>query len=266
MPFFDSLVHTTPDGSWLGGRQYDANVARLVADMASAGVERGCLVAIADFVDNQHVLDVAQAHPGRFVPIGSINPASLPGPEIEDAVADLASQGFAGLKLHPRLNDYNPLDERCLAAVRAAARLGLVVFLDTLFRQRSRATSHPLDVVDRIATDCPDSQIVLLHGCGAALLGLTELIRLHRNLTLDLSFTLLKYRGSSLDLDLQYALARLDQRVVVGSDFPEFLPSETKKRVEQLMDGLPAEKKHNVLFENLSRLFPAPAASSASRD
>ena len=235
MPFFDSLVHTTPDGTWLGGTRYDAGVERLIADMTAAGVDRACLVAIADFIDNQHVLDVASRHPQRFVPIGSINPASFKQSEVGDAVMQIAQQGFAGLKLHPRLNEYDPLDPRCLDAIRTAGQQGLVVFLDTLFRQRTVTTRHPLDVIDQVAIECPDTQIVLLHGCGAALLELTELVRLHPQLMLDLSFTLLKYRGSSLDLDLRYALSQLDQRVVVGSDFPEFLPSEasgTRQRVD----------------------------------
>jgi len=255
MGFFDSLVHTTPDGSWLGADRFDASVIRLTDDMAAAGVGRACLVAIAGFIDNQHVLEVASGNPGRFVPIGSIDPCSLPGGEVDEAVADIAAQGFAGLKLHPRLNEYDPLDERCLDAIRGAGRHGLVLFLDTFFRQRGVPTRHPLDVIDHIAIACPDTQIVLLHGAGAALLETSELVRLHKQLVLDVSFTLLKYAGSSLDDDLRYLFSRLDQRVVAGSDFPEYLPSEALARVENMMDGLPPEKRQNVLYDNLARIF-----------
>jgi predicted TIM-barrel fold metal-dependent hydrolase len=254
MQFFDSLVHTTPDGTWLGARRYDASVSRLVQDMDAAGIERACLVAIAGVVSNEHVLEVTVAHPGRFVPIGSINPTTYDD-EIDRVVRELAQQGFAGLKLHPRLNAYDPLDLRCLDAIDTAGRHGLVLFLDTFFRQPDRPTRHALDVIDVIAQQCPHTQIVLLHGTGPSLLEATELVRVHRNLTLDVSFTLLKYQGSSLDLDLGYVFSRLDQRVIVGSDFPEFLPSAALGRVRELTQHLPEEKQRNICFENLSRLF-----------
>jgi predicted TIM-barrel fold metal-dependent hydrolase len=214
------------------------------------------LVAIAEHVSNDLVSRVARDNPNRFVPVGSINPAASDTTEqVARSVSELAQLGFAGLKLHPRLNRYDPLDDRCLAAIRAAEKHGLVVFVDTLFRQPNRVTRHPVDIVDKIANHCPQAKCVLLHGGGPCLLEMSQLVCLHANLILDLSFTLLRYQGSSLDQDIGYLCEHLDRRLIVGSDFPEYLPSQALERILQLTAALPAEKRENILFRNLQTLF-----------
>lgn len=262
MKYFDSLVHVTADGTWLGGTRYDASEARLTRELDACGPgTRACLVAIAGHASNESVESVTRKHPDRFVPVGSIDPGSCADPvEVDRQIASLARRGFLGLKLHPRLNGYDPLHENCLAAIEAAGRYGLVVFLCTLFRQRDMATRHPTDIVDIIATENRDVQTVLLHGTGAMPLSLFEMVRMHSQLILDVSFTIMRYAGSSVDQDLRFIFRGLDQRVTVGSDFPEYTPGEAMHRFEALSDGLPTDKIENIRFRNLERLFDGKRA------
>ncbi len=261
-PFFDSLTHITADGSWRGSNRYDARLERLLGESDRAHSSRACLVAIAGLIDNDTVLEAARAHPDRFVPVGGINPVDCKGEQdVRSAVARLAAAGFRGMKLHPRLNEYDPLDEHAVAAIRAAGENRLVVFLDTLFRQPNRATRAAADVVDSLAVRCPKASIVLLHGGGSQVLEMSEVVTAHPNLTLDISFTVLRYAGSSVDHDLRYLLRTFDRRTVVGSDFPEYLPLETRTRIETLTEGLDPVKRENVLAGNLSRLFAAQVAT-----
>src|SRR5579885_2512336 len=102
--FFDSLTHITADGTWLGTTRHDARCGRLLAELDRCGPARACLVAIASVIENETVLAAARRHSERFVPVGSLNPSTFHSEgEIANAVAELASAGFAGLKLHPRL-------------------------------------------------------------------------------------------------------------------------------------------------------------------
>ena len=260
---FDSLVHVTRDGRWIDGKR-DASYARLVRELDRARVDRACLVGLPAVVDNEFILECARASGGRLVPVAGVDPAADGARGVAAAVAALARAGFAGIKLHPRLGGYDPAGECCLDAIRAAASHGLVVFLDTLFRQKSRATAHAADVVDRIAHECAEAAIVLLHGGGAALLDVADVVRVNRALVLDLSFTLLNYAGSSLDADVRWVMERLDQRVVIGSDMPEYTPEEAFTRAECLADTLPAEKRMNIASRNLERLFPIRQPSAVS--
>jgi predicted TIM-barrel fold metal-dependent hydrolase len=256
LAFFDSLTHVTADGSWLGTTRHDARCERLIAELDRCAPARACLVAIAGVIDNETVLAATRRHPDRFVPIGSINPAALGSEgEIADAVALLAKQGCAGLKLHPRLNGYDPLHVKVIRALRVAGDAGLIVFLDTLFRQAERATRNAPDLIDALAVAAPHTKIVLLHGGGSQVLAVSEVVAAHPNLVLDLSFTIHRFSGSSMDDDLRFLLRTFDRRMVVGSDFPEYEPLATRDRVHQLCEGLPPVKAANVLSANLERLF-----------
>jgi hypothetical protein len=92
---------------------------------------------------------------------------------------------------------------------------------------------------------------VLAHGGVTELLKYADLVRFAPQLLLDLSFTIMKYAGSSLDLDLAYVIKNLDQRVCVGTDFPEFDHAALRKRFEALTRGLPAAKIRNAASENI---------------
>ena len=257
--FFDSLVHVTDDGSWLGARRFDASEARLMAAIGQVAPARACLVAIAGWNDNDTVLRVASANPSMFVPIAGVDPTELAvDDDLTGKMACLMSRGFSGIKLHPRLNQYDPLDERCVAVIEAAGNVGLVVFIDTLFRQPARPTRHAVDIVDAIANRCRSTSIVLLHGTGPTLLELFELGRMHSHLLLDLSFTLMRYANSSIDSDIRFVCEQLDQRVILGSDFPEYLPVDVLARFNHINRDLSGDKRDNILFRNLQQLFPLP--------
>jgi predicted TIM-barrel fold metal-dependent hydrolase len=257
MQFFDSLTHVTHDGRWFGERQTDASLPTLLADMDAAGVGRACLVAIADYVDNDVILASARAHPQRFVPIAGYNPRlAATTRRIEAAVAEIKRQGFAGIKLHPRLNGYDPQDAKCIATIEAAGTQGLVIFLDTLFRRPGLATRHAPDVIDAIVAACPDTKMVLLHGTGTTMLDLYEIVRCNDHLLLDLSFTIMRYRGSTrLDDDMHFLFKTTDRLVTVGSDWPEYTPAATLARFDELTLGIEAERVRNVASGNLERLF-----------
>ena len=256
MQFFDSLTHITADGSWMGERRYDASLEALQRDMAEGGVGRALLVTIADHGDNDVTLAAARAHPDRFVPIAGLNPRTLPTlRRIEAAVAELAEQGFAGIKLHPRLNGYDPLDEKCVAVLDAAAENNMVILLDTLFRRRGLATTNAADTIDYLANACPDTRMLLLHAAGPQMLELFEIVRANPNLMFDFSFSIMRYAGSRLDDDMRYLFSTCDQLATIGSDFPEYSPAQILERFRVLSQGLEPHRIENILHKNLERLF-----------
>src|SRR5262245_52193124 len=256
MTFFDSLVHVTDDGRWPCDPRYDASLARLLREMDAARVGRACLVGIAGYAPNETVARVASLHRDRFVPIAGFDPSSVDSERAAGAaVAQLSSAGFAGIKFHPRLNRYQPLDPRCLAAVDAAGDHGRAVFLCTLSQQLDQHVPSIVEIVDRLATRPSRASIVLLHGGGTAILDLFELVRMHAQLLLDLSFTIVRYAGSSLDLDLRFLIENLDQRIVLGSDFPQYGPERALSRFAALAPDLDPEKRANILHRNLDQLF-----------
>ena len=124
MKFFDSLVHPTRSGRWHFTR-FNATMERLLTDMDRAGVGRACLVGIDGCLCNDEVEEFARMYPDRFVPIAGVNPGRMSNAtEVRQEVENLGRRGFAGIKLHPRFNNYDPLDSRCLAAKSILCRKG----------------------------------------------------------------------------------------------------------------------------------------------
>ena len=55
------------------------------------------------------------------------------------------------------------------------------------------------------------------------------------NVLLDLSNTLLRYQGSSLDRDIAWLFRSFDRRICIGSDYPDYEPGQLRARFEQAM-------------------------------
>jgi hypothetical protein len=97
--------------------------------------------------------------------------------------------------------------------------------------------------------------MILMHGGDVNLLGLMEIIRPYQNILLDLSFTLCRYEGSSVDLDMRYLFKNFDQRICVGSDNPQYSLADLRRRFEELTTGVDLEKRLNAAHRNLLAIF-----------
>jgi predicted TIM-barrel fold metal-dependent hydrolase len=111
--------------------------------------------------------------------------------------------------------------------------------------------SDPLYSLVRLLKRCPNARVVLVHGGDVRLLEYAELVRFNQNLLLDLSLTIMKYRGSSLDTDIGFLFRQFDRRLCVGTDFPEYSPAALRARFDDFSRDLPAEKVENIAYRNL---------------
>ncbi len=256
IPFFDSLTHVSMDGTWLGRNHFDASLERLLDEAGRIPAYRACLVNIHGYQSNDELEEVARKFPELFVPIAGFDPSVHENEQsIKKELAELSERNFAGIKLHPRLNGYDPLSKKSLYTIREASSFNLVVFIDTLFRQLRVTTRHTPDIIDRIAHTCPDTKIILLHGGGTSMLDVYEVVRMRNNLMMDISFSMMRYRGSSLDMDIRFIARTLDQRVTFGSDFPEYTPRECMDVALGLVEDLPESKISNIFHANLVHIL-----------
>lgn len=256
---FDSLTHVTPDGRWFETGLH-ASEKELLRQLDEAEVQRAMVVALAGHIENSFVLEVCQRHPTRLVPCASFNPAAYASAEVACASlrAELRGLHYRALKLHPRLNRYDPLDPRCLAVLEEMASWDqpLPVWLDTLFYYRGgKLQKPPVDTIHELVGRFPSLPFILLHGGGSWILQVAEAIRDCPNAFLDISFTLQRYRSSSIAADLRYLLSSFDRRVVFGSDFPEVDIRMALESFREIAKGVSPDKCSNVLGANLSRIL-----------
>jgi predicted TIM-barrel fold metal-dependent hydrolase len=251
----DSLTHVTPDGKWFA-TSHDASADRLRRELDAARIDHAVVVALAGFIENDFILEVCARDP-RLIAGCSFDPTGGGDPALTFRSA-LQGSPFRVLKLHPRLNKYDPLDERCLATLAELAswERPMLVWMDTLFGGRGVRLRKPaVETACEIADHFPALQFVFLHGGGPLALQFAEGLRDRPNATIDLSFTLMRYRDSSVRADIRWLLGHLDRRIVFGSDFPEYSVIDAFAELRALASDLPEEKLRNVAGGNLGRLL-----------
>ncbi|MDH5298448.1 MAG: amidohydrolase, partial [Desulfobulbaceae bacterium] len=210
----DSLTHVTSDGDWYG-TGHDASLDRLLREMDKASMDKAVVVAMAGYIPNDYVFRVCSNHADRLIPGASLNPCSHAKPEQAACEAEsvLGCDDFPVLKLHPRMNGYDPLDERCLALLETLRSRKVKVWLDSIFRNgKCLMSKPPVDTMHTLLQTFPDVDFVLLHGGGPLLLQMAELLTGHPNLTLDLSLTINQYRHTSISNDILYILNKREMR------------------------------------------------------
>ncbi len=251
---FDSLSHPTLSGKWLG--KADASFEALVGQLREAGFARACAVGIAEHDGYQHAAfaDRCREFP-ELVPIAGVTPKAAGAIDIElDAVKDL---GFRGIKLHPRYSSFTYGDPRLVDTFQAATRRGLAVFLCTYFHTPidRYPDADPLYCVAKLLKASPDTRLVLVHGGCVELMRWMQLARHTPNILLDISLTMMRYPGSSLDLDLRYLFSGFHDRTCLGTDYPDFSPAQVRARFEDLARGAALEASRKIGGLNLARFL-----------
>jgi predicted TIM-barrel fold metal-dependent hydrolase len=260
----DANAHATPDGRWFGTR-HDASLGRLLGELDAAGVDRAVLTGLAGAIPTDYVLALCAEAGGRLLPVGPFDPCAhaTPAQACAGARRELSARGLLGVKLHPRLGGYDVLDDRVLAFLDDLATWDerLAVWICTFLHVPGmRARSGHVEALCEIVGRRPELQFVLAHGGGPNLLSLATAVRGAPNALVDVSFTITRYHGTSVDLDLAHLLTTFENRLVFGSDFPEADPGRSRALLERLATGAKPDALEKVLGGNLCRALALDGA------
>jgi predicted TIM-barrel fold metal-dependent hydrolase len=249
------LTHPTLSGQWISG-SFDATFEGLAA---SFGPRCGaCAVGLPGVGGYNHAEFYLKTlkYP-RLVPVAAIN--SRDECEIENEIDLIHGIGFRAIKVHPRLSGLSlKADDPLLNKIfSSCSQRGLVVFLCTYISAplNNMPECDPLWTVVTLLKRHYGLKCVLLHGGVSRLLQYADIVRFNPNVLLDLSFTIVKFAGSSLEMDMKYLLENLDRRICVGSDHPEISIEQLESRLELLTDNLSNEKRENIYKNNIMRLL-----------
>ena len=220
------------------------SAADLIADMDANGIDRAVAFPAdepgsgGDFRDaNRRVIDAAAEHPDRIIPFCRVDPAV----GAEAALAEAASAGARGLKLHPVAQRFAPEGEECMAAVRAATDLGWPVLFHAGFGARPLGPAFAA-----LLEQVPDARLILAHGGRGDHRALAAIAAGYPDVLFDTSIAALP--------DLA-GLA--PERIVFGSDRPYGDHAQALHLVGAAarVAGWDATAMHGVLGGNLMRLL-----------
>lgn len=260
IPIFDSISHPTIDANWILPKYEKASsILDLKGQMQVAGIKKTFAVGMKGIGSYDQAAFMALVKPYKefILPIAYFDfNNELTEDKIDTALSNIKSEGFVGIKLHPRFSDFSLTSDLLGYAINRASSIGLVVLLCTYFIHNSGVAAHNnIETLCTLLTKTTGSRIILLHSGTTHLLDMIDVGRSYKNVLLDMSFTMCKYEGSSIDLDLKYAFKTFDQRICIGSDWPEFSTLKLRNRFEELTEGLSVEKKENIAYKNIENFI-----------
>ncbi|MGE5314726.1 MAG: amidohydrolase family protein [Acidobacteriota bacterium] len=256
LPIFDSLVHPTLDGRWLVPEAPPVcRIEDLIGAMRAHDI-RWALAAgmegIGSYSEGAYI-EMINRYPDILFPIAFYPAHRITSRQaVREWVRRVKSLGYRGVKVHPRLSDLALSDPLLPELASSCSEAEMTFMLCTYFySSRPGGSRNTIDALGAFLESIGDARIILLHGGSVRLLETIELARAFTNVLLDLSFTLCKYEGSSIDHDLRYAFESFDRRICIGSDHPNFSLQDLRRRFEQFSAGLDREKRHNIAHRNM---------------
>ncbi|MBV8856077.1 MAG: amidohydrolase family protein [Acidobacteria bacterium] len=256
IPLFDSLAHPTPDGNWLGSKAAGRNsFGQYLREAEEANCRWALCVGLGGVggYDEGSYAELVRATSPHFYPVAYFDfGGDLGERELERRFRRMKDSGYVGIKIHPRIAQVQLDHPRLVPAIQLAAEAGLAVVLCTHFYSAgAEAYRNNLTALSRLLGELGDPKLMLAHAGTVRLLEVMEIARPYPRVLLDLSETLCKYEGSSLDLDIQFMFRKFDRRICVGSDSPEYSILDVRRRFEEFARGLDPEKAVNVAHRNL---------------
>ncbi len=260
---FDSLSHPMPNGKWLQPKYDGENyVSNLISSMKEANIKwafaSGMGSKIGNYNENtysKYIYESCQNEdielfPLAFIDINAIR--TLKFNSLNLYFKNLSNLGYVGIKLHPRLSNFQFSNKLLPTIIDLACENNLIPFLCTyVWGQGECNNSCSRDLMKLLENISMKSKLVLVHGGAVRLLEYVEICRAFPNTLLDLSLTLCKYRGSSLDIDIKFCFEQFDRRICIGSDGPEYSSYDLRTRFEYFSTGLSIEKKTNIAHGNI---------------
>ena len=107
----------------------------------------------------------------------------------------------------------------------------------------------------KILKKSPNLKLVIVHGGDVNLLKYAELVRFNDNLLLDLSMTMLKYKGSSIDNDIKFLFSNFDRRICIGTDHPEYSHEDLRTYFDSLIENLESHRAENIGYKNIMKFL-----------
>jgi predicted TIM-barrel fold metal-dependent hydrolase len=252
MTIIDAHLHLDPtvDGTALGAAR------ELDQQLANAGIARGLVLHLETQPWTARETAAAVASYPRLKAFINVHPYKDDAKSIlSEGVTEM---GYTGLKLHPRLQEFETDDIRTIELVQEAGRLNVPVLIDafpdgTHLMQGFNALRYAT-----LARECPETKIIWAHMGGHHVLDFMMLAKRLPNVYMDTSYSLLYYRGSAVIQNLVYAMRSMRfDRIFYGSDYPDRPIKDSLNLSIGLLrsEGLTQEEIEKILSGNVIKFF-----------
>ena len=205
--------------------------------------------------ENKKVLEQAKDYGKFFYVFPAVNPGSKDCPS---QIKGFKKAGASGIKMHPRMQSYRLDTPATKTLLKCAGDCGLPVLIDC-FPAGDNIVMNNLPVVfGKLAQQCPQTKIAIGHSGGHHILDALMISKYYKNVYLDLSYTLLYYRGSHVLGDIPYVLKSSKyERIFWGTDYPDRPYAESVRLTLDEFNkmNIPEDKKEALFVKNVENFL-----------
>lgn len=216
----DAHIHITADGSWYN-TGLDASEETALRQMDAAGIEHAVIIPMTGQEQRDFCLMTATHRSDRFTTGFTVSDTT--DTEYAALLSLLKQENAKFIKVHPRITGIAPLDPKLTPFLHLAAQHNIPVIFDTYIRGAKlplqQLTPHRYD---ELARNHPALKIILAHAGAHRLFDALSVAQSHPNIHLDISHIVEYYSGTSIEKDIAFIMRKMDQKVIYGSDFPEY--------------------------------------------
>lgn len=250
---FDTNLHVTVDDTW--DQKIRNNSFNNIINIHKKNKLKGfCAVGIPNIGNYNHKLFKKKISDYKFIhPVAGLDLNK----NLEKEFNLIKKLEYDSIKIHPRSCGMNIeyLDYDKLAFFINKYKFNILIC--TYFNKeiKNTYTEDPKISLIKFLKKIKKNKVLLMHGGCERIMEFAELIRFNENMFLDLSLTIMKYQGSSIDNDLKFLFNNFDRKITIGSDFPETNYSHFLKRVKFFSKTVPSNKLKNIYYKNAQKIF-----------
>ena len=254
---FDSACHPTISGKWKTKfKVYDSSFQLLNKNIKKNNFYKVCALGLYNFENYEHKIFFKKCsmYP-NMIPVAGINPNIE---NLEDELLKIIKIGYKIVKIHPRISSLNLKSLKFINCLKLLEKNNLKLMLCTYpFGKLNKVQKYDFfDLINNAFSKIKSLKTVLLHGGSVRLLEFAEFVRNNPdNFLLDLSMTMQKYRGSSIEQDIRFLFKNFDERICIGSDHPEFSLKRLRSDFNYYSKNISKKKKENISFKNLNNFL-----------
>ena len=249
----DAHVNITYNGKWFD-TEHDASLARLLDEMDVAGIDQCLLISMPFATTNEYIAEVTEKFPEKFRGLGHLDFAK---DNLLTQVDEILSMGLAGVKIHPRMQGIDCNAPHLMELFNYLDDQQTVVMIDGYYQSNNKKVSllnlQPFKY-DLLAKSYPNIRFIISHMGGHRAFDLFFVARSNKNVFIDNSHALKYFYGTSLIQDMVWIMDKLDEKIVFGSDFPEYGLSEYLEHFKEITQDTVTLRKE-LIYTNLNKII-----------
>jgi len=254
MQIIDSHANITHDGVWLNPK-YKSSISSLINQMEQTNTVKAVLISLSiqtNFYIQKMINDSIN---NTYKGVGFVD---FTKDDFVDQADFLLSNGFSGIKVHPRLQGINLCKKKYQLFWEYLNSKKCILLIDGYFQ----LTNHRIMIKDLLPLNYEShiskySKVNIIYAhCGFhKVMDVFFLCKSYENFYANLSYSLNFIGKTSFYNDYKFLIEHCDRKILFGSDFPEISLKKSISDFQKLSNHLKDEKKNNILFNNAFNLF-----------